>query len=49
MIKFNKLENTILIKYTWKELCLEFFDNNLRNYFQFYENDPSLEFYKLKK
>ena len=34
---------------TRKELCLEFFDNNFRNYFQIYGNDPSLEFYKLKK
>ena len=34
----------------WKDFCIEFFDENFGNYFQYYENDPLLKYYeKFKK
>ena len=33
----------------WKEFCIEFFDKDFKNYFQYYENDPLIKFYSLRK
>ena len=30
----------------WKDFCIEFFDDNFRNFLQYYENDPLLEYYE---
>jgi len=33
----------------WKDFCIDFFDNDFRNYLQYYENDPLLEFFEKTK